>query len=126
MTKSELMTGDIVEERSGQKLMVLKGTAHGDIIAGERGWNYLKNYDEDLSHTKQDICDYTPLDIVKVYRPKDNASFYESKLQYPDEMFSTKNLIWGQEKAFEVEIKVNGKTIQVSEETRRNIIKACC
>lgn len=63
-TKADLKTGMILEFNTGELAMVLRGTANGDIIAGQV-WGHLSSLIE-LGFKAPDV--YT----VKVYQPEIN------------------------------------------------------
>lgn len=64
MTKSELKPGYIVRLRNGNIFMVMPLDKYDAIIGteGYNGWDYLKNWCQDLMHGK-----YRNLDIMEVY-----------------------------------------------------------
>lgn len=64
MTKSELKSGYIVRYRNGSLRMVMPLSNDHAIIGMEddAGWDYLKNWNEDLTHKSQQA-----LDIVEIY-----------------------------------------------------------
>lgn len=63
-TKSDLMTGDVVENAIGIRKIVLLNTKEGDILINDRELGNLKNYKEDLTNKISGDCT-----IVKVRRP---------------------------------------------------------
>lgn len=67
-TKADLKTGMILEFNTGELAMVLRGTANGDIIAGQT-WGYLRSLAE--LGFKVPGCVYT----VKVYQPENNINY---------------------------------------------------
>ena len=69
MTKADLKTGMIVENRMGAKAMVLLGTEKGDMITGET-WMPLFALEDNLTCPNINYAD-----IVKVYQPKSNLEF---------------------------------------------------
>lgn len=69
-TKADLKTGMILEFNTGELAMVLRGTANGDIIAGQI-WKSLSSLVElgCKAPRTQDVY------AVKVYQPKTNMDF---------------------------------------------------
>jgi hypothetical protein len=80
MKKSDLKTGMWIENRLGKKALVLLNTKNGDIVSGPEVWGQLDNYKDDLIN----YCGKN-FDIVKVYQPKNNFSFYN---------FESYELVW--------------------------------
>lgn len=85
-TKSDLMTGDVVEMANGKRFLTLLNTANGDVFSNHREYNSFKNVNEDLTNGITKQCD-----IVKVFRATNN---YQTKFDRWDEM----PLIWEYEK----------------------------
>lgn len=74
-TKSDLRTGDVVVSRGGWQGVVLKGTAHGDVIKwfkDEHG-RIIQKYR--LLYTVSEDLSYDKTRIVKVYRCTDPGLF---------------------------------------------------
>lgn len=73
-TKSDLRTGDVVVLRNGYEYMVLRGCAEGSEVDRFVGigttseWEHFNVYNEDMTSDSE----FVELDIVKVFRPKDN------------------------------------------------------
>lgn len=80
MELKDLKTGMIIEQRSGKKAMILRGTANGDIVTGKT-WHPLSVINDDLTG----YCAKT--DIVKVYQPQYNKD-------YKQKHWNKAELIW--------------------------------
>lgn len=70
MTTSKLTTGMIVVQKNGDTMMVLKGTANGDILSGQNAWRPLE--DTQFAPAITYLDKYS---IVAVYQPKNNKSY---------------------------------------------------
>jgi len=103
-TKSDLETGMVVENRNGNKALVLLDTQNGDILSGTNLWGSLENYNKNLEDKDGD----TDYDIVKIYQPQHNRSYYH--LQDLD-------IIWEREESTEMTMeevcKALGKQIKI-------------
>lgn len=86
-TKSDLKTGMVIEQRNGDKAMVLLGTANGDIVSGQT-WYSLTSLKEDLTNQYSRGC----YDIVKVYQPRSNLDYLGL-----DSIWDQYNVIWERE-----------------------------
>lgn len=70
MTTSKLTTGMIVVQKNGDTMMVLKGTANGDVLSGQNSWRPLRDMQFAPGGTYLD-----KYSIVSVYQPKNNRAF---------------------------------------------------
>ena len=104
MTKADLRTGMVVEDRSGFVGVVLKGTNQGDIIK----WFYdatdssIINDCDDMEDFNSDLtfADDYEYDIVKIYDTDDPELYTTTKVH------DVKYLIWErEEEAKEVTLK---------------------
>lgn len=112
--KSDLRTGMLVENRYGDKGMVLLNTAHGDVISGDgksaRAWFHLSKLDSDLKYPGM-----LDGDIIRVY---DNAEHFEIRDRIS---FDKKTqLIWEREEENTI-VTIDG--VEYSESTLRSLIK---
>jgi hypothetical protein len=82
MKKSDLRSGMIVEDRRGQRgIVLLNAERHGDIVGGgmakdkisetERTWSPLRSWDENLRYVGPCGKDRSR-DIVKIWSPNSN------------------------------------------------------
>ncbi len=72
MKKSDLKTGMVVENRNGERYMVIVGNFQTTIcdkqdvaFVGGNGFDIASNYDDELG-----CVEFKELDIVKIYRPR--------------------------------------------------------
>lgn len=68
-TKQDLRAGQIVEERSGEKLIVMRTDSGDYFFANKNSYTTGYNYNEDLTHKV-----FRELDFVKVCAPRDMGS----------------------------------------------------
>lgn len=73
MTKKDLKTGMILEFRNGYKTRVLLGTADGDIHSGDKVWDYLDNFHDNL--ISKISTDYDIIRVFKIVHNKQYAEF---------------------------------------------------
>ena len=65
MKKSDLRTGMVVVNRSGDYYIIIKNAVVNDSMVGKDGYDNLDNFNENFDSKN----DYTILDIMKVYSP---------------------------------------------------------
>lgn len=104
MTKSDLKTGMVVEIRRGKTALVLLDTQNGDVVSGPNLWGSLKDYNKNFENKYGD----KEYDIVKVYQPQNNNSYYS---------FEDLTLIWERDESTEMTMeevcKALGKQIKI-------------
>lgn len=96
MKNEDLKTGMILECKSGDLAMVLKGTEKGDIVSGDTWQPIYSN-----SSIVKD------LNVVKIYQPKNNSSFLGKNSGFEQRKINTKEnalgfadyeVIWSKDK----------------------------